>query len=98
MGRRRTGRRRHHRQVEEAAAWVAVAELKYDGSNNNGMPDNETYELLNDIENEIMSELKDFDGYLNIGRQTARGAREIYFACRDFRKPVGFPIIRPVIS
>jgi len=67
--------------------WIAVAELKYDGSKNNGMPDNETYELLNDIENEMLNELKDFDGYLYIGRQTAQGVREIYFACRDFRKP-----------
>ena len=34
-----------------------------------------------------MQELKDVDGYLNIGRQTANGEREIYFACKDFRKP-----------
>jgi hypothetical protein len=34
-----------------------------------------------------MAELKDFEGYLNIGRQTAKNVREIYVACRDFRKP-----------
>jgi hypothetical protein len=27
------------------------------------------------------------DGYLSIGRQTADSVREIYFACKDFRKP-----------
>jgi len=67
--------------------WIATVEMKYDGTNNNGMPDPETFQLLNDIENEMLIELKDFDGCLNIGRQTARGVREVYFACRDFRKP-----------
>ena len=67
--------------------WAMTVEILYDGSSNNGMPDKKTYELLDEIENEILKEMKDFDGYLNIGRQTANGIREIYFACKDFRKP-----------
>jgi hypothetical protein len=67
--------------------WILSIEIKYDRVTNNGMPDDKTYELLNNFEDEIMEELKDSDGYLNIGRQTADGAREIYFACSDFRKP-----------
>jgi hypothetical protein len=67
--------------------WILVIEINYDGDNNNGMPDNLTYELLNQFEEQIMDELKDFEGYLNIGRQTADNSREIYFACKDFRKP-----------
>ncbi|OOQ57109.1 DUF695 domain-containing protein [Mucilaginibacter pedocola] len=67
--------------------WVAAMEIKYNGQNNNGMPDNPTYQLLNQIEEGIMAELKDIDGYLNIGRQTADNSREVYFACKDFRKP-----------
>ena len=67
--------------------WVSVLTLKYDGSNNNGMPNENDYKLLDKIEEEIMEELKDIDGYLNIGRQTSKGEREIYFACKDFRKP-----------
>jgi hypothetical protein len=67
--------------------WILSIEIKYNGENNNGMPDNETYTLLNEIENEILEELKDFEGYLDIGRQTANSLREIYFACKDFRKP-----------
>jgi hypothetical protein len=66
--------------------WIACLEIKFKRGKN-GMPDNETNRTLNDIEDEILVELKDFEGYLNIGRQTADGAREIYFACRDFRKP-----------
>jgi hypothetical protein len=61
--------------------------IKYDGSKNNGMPNNIDYEKLTAIEEEIMQVLKDSDGYLNIGRETANGEREIYFACKDFRKP-----------
>lgn len=67
--------------------WILTVEIPYDGSNNNGMPDRETYKLLDEIEENISSELKDFEGYLNIGRQTAKSVREIYFACNDFRKP-----------
>ncbi|HRB71487.1 MAG TPA: DUF695 domain-containing protein [Flavobacterium sp.] len=67
--------------------WILEMAIKYDGDNNNGMPDNETYQLLNVFEDEIMLELKDSDGYLNIGRQTADNERVVYFACQDFRKP-----------
>ena len=67
--------------------WILSVEIPYDGSNNNGMPEEKTSELLNEIEEKISAELKDFEGYLNIGRQTAKNSREIYFACKDFRKP-----------
>jgi hypothetical protein len=67
--------------------WLLTVEIKYDGEDRNGMPDEETYQLLDEIENSILAELEDFEGYLNIGRQTADSAREIYFACSDFRKP-----------
>jgi hypothetical protein len=67
--------------------WILKVEIKFDGSKNNGMPDEETYKLLDKIEEDIMEELKDIDGYLNFGRETSSGEREIYFACREFRKP-----------
>jgi hypothetical protein len=67
--------------------WVLNIEIKYDGGDNNGMPDDDTYQLLNDLEDDIMLELKDADGYLNIGRKTAGNLRNIYFTCNDFRKP-----------
>lgn len=67
--------------------WIAVLTLKYDGSNNNGMPNDKDYKLLDTLEEEIMKELKDVDGFLNIGRQTAKSERDIYFACKDFRRP-----------
>ncbi|MCO5948871.1 DUF695 domain-containing protein [Mucilaginibacter flavidus] len=67
--------------------WILNIEIKYNGAGTNGMPDNDTYQLLEKIEEEITKELKDIDGYLNIGRQTADGVRDIYFACKDFRLP-----------
>jgi hypothetical protein len=44
--------------------WILKVEINYDGNDNNGMPNNSTYELLNEFEEQIMLELKDFDGYL----------------------------------
>jgi len=67
--------------------WIMTVEINYDGTSSNGLPDKETYQLLDNIEEDILSELKDKEGYLNIGRQTAGNVREIYFACKDFRKP-----------
>lgn len=67
--------------------WILNVEIKFDGEDNNGMPSKSNYKLLDEIEDNISEELKDFEGYLNIGRQTANGDRDIYFACKDFRKP-----------
>lgn len=66
--------------------WLMTIEIKYDGSDNNGLPNPEDYELLNTIEDEILVDLKDFEGYLNIGRRTEGDLREIFFACKEFRK------------
>ncbi|TEW69538.1 DUF695 domain-containing protein [Mucilaginibacter phyllosphaerae] len=67
--------------------WIATIEIKYNGLSTNGMPDNKTSVLLNGIEDEILNDLEDIKGYLNIGRQTSEGVREIHFACKDFRLP-----------
>jgi len=67
--------------------WIFTVTIKFNGENNNGMPDDETYQLLNEFEDKLLIELRDYDGYLYVGRQTADNEREIYFACKDFRKP-----------
>ncbi len=67
--------------------WVLVVTVSYDGEQTNGMPDEETYQLLDHIEDELTTHLPSPEGFLNVGRQTGAGSREIYFACRDFRKP-----------
>ena len=72
---------------KDSHPWIVIIEIRYNGQNNNGLPDNNTLTSLNNFENELMKELKDYDGYLNIGRQTADYCRDIIFACKDFRKP-----------
>ncbi len=67
--------------------WISVLTVKYDGKKNNGMPNENDFKLLNILEEELMQNLQDKDGYLYVGRQTADGERNIYFACKDFRKP-----------
>ncbi|MFZ6012813.1 MAG: DUF695 domain-containing protein [Bacteroidota bacterium] len=66
--------------------WILKIDIKYDTSSNSGLPDDDTYALMDAMENEMNNELRDSEGYLNIGRQTADGLREIYYGCKDFRK------------
>lgn len=67
--------------------WFMTVRIDYQGDENNGMPDDQTYKTMDIFENEIMEELKDIDGYLSVGRESGDNVREIYFACKDFRKP-----------
>lgn len=67
--------------------WILRLELKYEVKRSDGFPDEDMYQLLNEIEEEFNLELKDFEGYLNIGRETTNGLREVHFACKDYRKP-----------
>ena len=68
--------------------WIVAIRIGYNGEDNNGFPDSEMFNLLNEIEDDfLMVKLKDSEGYLNLGRETADSLREIYFACKDFRKP-----------
>lgn len=67
--------------------WILNIAIGYQGQGENGLPDEDTYKLMTDIEEKVMDELKDSEGYLNVGRETTENLREIYFACTDFRKP-----------
>jgi len=67
--------------------WMLVVTVKYDPEELMGLPTSQTGEKLEEIEDFITQSLKDADGYLNIGRQSANGERNIFFACVDFREP-----------
>ncbi|KUJ61990.1 hypothetical protein AR687_10570 [Flavobacteriaceae bacterium CRH] len=67
--------------------WILIVVIPFNKSDESGLPDQETYKKLDEIQDEIMLSLTDLDGYLNIGRETANNKREIFFACKDFRKP-----------
>ena len=76
-----------HWDRQASHPWIGLVLIKYDGSDSNGMPNKEDYEILNKLEDEMVASLIDKEGYLLVGRQTADNEREIYFACKDFRKP-----------
>ncbi|MCD0466102.1 DUF695 domain-containing protein [Flavobacterium sp. ENC] len=67
--------------------WVFIVSIPFKSTDESGLPDSDSYKLLDEIEDEISADLKDLEGYLNIGRETANGKREIFFACKEFRKP-----------
>lgn len=67
--------------------WLATITFTYRDVNGSGMPDAEAMDRMNAFEDELGERLKDMDGYLNVGRRTGGGCREIYFACREFRAP-----------
>lgn len=67
--------------------WILEIVLKYDGSDFNGLPKPEIRDQLHAFEDDVMAKLKDADGYLNIGRESANNERVIYFACKEFRVP-----------
>lgn len=68
--------------------WIIRFDIFYAAANENGLPSSEDFAFMNSFEDFLMDCLKDEEGYLNIGRQTADGLREIFFACKDFRKPI----------
>ncbi|MGH2643760.1 MAG: DUF695 domain-containing protein [Chitinophagaceae bacterium] len=67
--------------------WILRIGITYEGHYKTGMPDDKTHDLLNAFEEKISDKLPDHEGFLNIGRQTSDNIREIYYACKDFRKP-----------
>lgn len=68
--------------------WILAIEIKYNGEDNNGMPDDVAYAEMERFEDQLLIELRPIEGYLNVGRQTADGLRIVYFACTEFRRPV----------
>ncbi|CAM3858084.1 MULTISPECIES: DUF695 domain-containing protein [Flavobacterium] len=74
---------------EEKAShqWFVCVNIKYDGTQNNGFPNNETIQLLNEFEDQLDNQLKFGGGNLNLGRESSEGIRTIFYACKDFRVP-----------
>ncbi|MEO1652404.1 MAG: DUF695 domain-containing protein [Bacteroidota bacterium] len=67
--------------------WMMQIEIKYEGDQHQGLPNEADFQLLAQIEDDISQELKDFEGHLNLAHITADGIRDIFFAHKDFRKP-----------
>ena len=67
--------------------WILIVNLMFDETENKGLPNDATMQLLNKFEDNLLEFLNDENGELNIGRETSDGTRTIYFACKDFRHP-----------
>ena len=68
--------------------WMLVLEIDYEKSNavsRNGMPNKKYLDLMTRFEQALSERLADSDGYLNLGRETYKGKRKIYIACKEFR-------------
>ncbi|MDR2236723.1 MAG: DUF695 domain-containing protein [Chryseobacterium sp.] len=67
--------------------WISELKVHYNGDNNDGLPEQDDFEKLNQIEDLAIEALKREDGHLYIGRETADNLKESYFASKDFRQP-----------
>lgn len=67
--------------------WILKVIFEFDGAETNGFPSPETSDLLDAREEGLNQLLEEAEGYINIGRQTGTNQRQVYFACKDFRKP-----------
>lgn len=67
--------------------WITSITINYDGAGFNGLPDGDTYTLLQETEDIIKASLCNSKGNLYIGKQTGNYTREVYFASKDFRLP-----------
>ena len=68
--------------------WMLVLQIDYEKNSalsNNGMPNKKYLELMTRFEHALSERLADSDGYLNLGRNTYKGKRQIYVACKEFR-------------
>ena len=63
--------------------WMTVVELEFP-STRNGLPGDDTATKMEKFEEELVLQLPDSDGYLNLGRETHDSKRTIYLACKEF--------------
>ncbi|PID95143.1 MAG: DUF695 domain-containing protein, partial [Bacteroidetes bacterium] len=63
--------------------WILEISFEYEASES-GLPIQEDFDLMNQIEDELCEKLTDKDGYLFVCRETAQGKRYLNFACKDF--------------
>lgn len=64
--------------------WISTLKIQFSGLAN-GLPDQDDYEILNAIDDEMKEILKPENGHLYVGRETYSNVREVYFASKDFR-------------
>ncbi|MDI9879132.1 DUF695 domain-containing protein [Flectobacillus longus] len=67
--------------------WVLRLELQYNGQQNDGLPNESDFEILNELEDTLLDNLLDSGLCLYTGRQVGSNVCEFYFTCKNFREP-----------
>ncbi|GHM99167.1 hypothetical protein WSM22_06570 [Cytophagales bacterium WSM2-2] len=67
--------------------WISRVIIKYGDASKGELPDQATHILMKEIETEITNQLNEVTPCLCVAADTHDGVREIYFVCKDFRKP-----------
>lgn len=67
--------------------WILKIAISYDGSDHAGFPDPETMAWINQFDDLALEYFPEQEGFINLGRETGEGIREVYFACKGFRVP-----------
>lgn len=73
-------------EAKASHPWIAKLRIAYSGDGNE-LPSKNDMAILDEMEDAITTELRDVDGYLNVGRTTGTNLRTVYFGCKEFRKP-----------
>ncbi len=68
--------------------WIVVIIIKFDEKKNNGMPNPNALQLYYEFEDRVRDILPDKEGYLHVAQKTGLGKREIFYANKDFMKPI----------
>ncbi len=72
-------------EAKASHPWILVFSFRYNGNNNQGLPEPNDYNVLNDMEDELIHYLTPEKGCLHIGRESHKNIREVFFACNEFR-------------
>ncbi|MDV6170080.1 DUF695 domain-containing protein [Flavobacterium sp. DG1-102-2] len=73
-------------EAKAAYPWILKISIAYDGLANNGMPNQMVSALVDSSEEKFTEQLKEKNNTLNLGRETGCNTRDIFFACKEFRK------------
>lgn len=68
--------------------WIMIITIIFDEKENNGMPNNEALQTYYQFEDKLKKLLPVKEGHIHVGQATGLGKREIYYANKDFVKPI----------
>lgn len=65
-----------------------IIKIKFDENENNGMPNNDSLQEYYQFEDKLREPLPDKDGYVHVAQTTGLGERQIYYANKEYAKPI----------